>query len=160
MDTGEGRHEEVVMVNHRPPVSKVETLASLSLFQGLSRRELERVSALCTFSDRPAGSVLCVEGGAGQECFVIAEGEIAVTIDGSHVATLGPGSFCGELAILDGQPRTATLAVTTNARLLVFERREFEDLLESAPRVARRMLATVGARLRHADGRLCACADA
>jgi CRP-like cAMP-binding protein len=142
------------MFHHGPPGSHVEELASLMLFQGLPRRDLERISALCTTVDRPAESVLCAEGRSGQECFVIVEGELAVTIDGANVAALGPGSFFGELALLDGEPRSATVTATTDVRLLVFTRREFEELVAYAPRVARRVLATVGSRLRHADGRM------
>jgi CRP-like cAMP-binding protein len=142
------------MFHHGPPTSKEQQLAALTLFQGLPRRELERISALCTMVERPAGTVLCTEGRAGQECFVIVDGEVAVTIGGSEVATLGAGSVFGELAVLDGEPRTATTTATTIVRLVVFSRREFEDLLECAPSVARRILATVGTRLRHADRRL------
>src|SRR3954453_17891500 len=125
------------MFHHGSPTSKEEQLAALTLFQGLPRREVERISALCTMVDRPAGKVLCAEGRGGQECFVIVDGEVGVTIGGTEVATLGAGSFVGELAVLDGEPRTATAVATTPVRLLVFTRREFEELLECAPRVAR-----------------------
>jgi CRP-like cAMP-binding protein len=105
-------------------------------------------------TERPAGTVLCTEGRAGQECFVLVAGEVTVAIGGSEVATLGAGSVFGELAVLDGEPRTATATATTPVCVLVFTRREFADLLEDAPRVARRILATVGARLRQTDRRL------
>jgi CRP-like cAMP-binding protein len=142
------------MFERGPSVSKLTELGSLTLFEGLARRELERICSLCTMLERPAGSVLCAEGRAGQEYFVVVDGEVAVTIKGTNVATLGPGSFFGELALLDGEPRSATVTAMTPVRFLVFDRAEFEALLDCAPRVARRMLATIGARLRHADRRV------
>jgi CRP-like cAMP-binding protein len=142
------------MFHHGAPASRLDELATLALFHGLTRRERERVASLCTMFERRAGTVLCREGQPGQECFVIIDGELAVTIDEIAVATLGAGSFCGELALLDGAPRTASVTATTDVRLLVFTRREFEELLACAPRVARRVLATVGTRLRHANGRV------
>src|SRR4051812_29276607 len=140
--------------HHGAPTDKEQRLAALTLFQDLPRRDLERIAGLCTMVERPAGTVLCSEGRAGQECFVIVDGEVAVTISGSEVATLGAGSVFGELAVLDGEPRTATARAASLVRLAVFSRREFEDLLECEPRVARRILDTVGARLRRTDRRL------
>jgi len=95
-----------------------------------------------------AGQVVCREGQPGQEAFVVIEGEAEVSIGGSEVARIGPGGFFGELALLDGGPRVATVAALAPMELLVLTRAELYGVIEDAPRVAVRMLEGVGHRLR------------
>jgi CRP/FNR family transcriptional regulator, cyclic AMP receptor protein len=142
------------MFTHAHPGEFIDLLGTLSLFTGLSRRELQKIAGRCTLLERPAGRVLCEEGQPGRECFVIVDGEVTVRTGSTAVATLGPGSVFGEIALLDDGLRTATVVTDTDVQILVFNRREFEAILADAPRVARRILATLGARLRHADRHL------
>jgi CRP/FNR family transcriptional regulator, cyclic AMP receptor protein len=128
--------------------AKIERLAGIPLFSGAKRRELDRISQLCTEVKVPAGRVLCHEGETGQEFFVIEAGTVSVTIGGQQVATLDAGGFFGELALLDGGPRTATVTAQTEVTVLVLDRREFTALLEEDPIVAVRLLPAIGARLR------------
>lgn len=133
--------------------AKIQRLAGIPLFAGTGRRELERVARLCTEVDVPAGRTLCRQGETGREFFVIESGTVSVSVDGESVASLGPGDFFGELALLDGGPRTATVTAEDDVRVLVVSRQEFAGLLEEDPIVAVRMLPAIGARLRGRGGR-------
>ena len=66
--------------------------------------DLRQIAVLTVVLDLPKGEVLCREGEMGNEFFVIIEGEAAVSVQGRRRATIGPGGFCGEMAILDGGP--------------------------------------------------------
>jgi CRP/FNR family cyclic AMP-dependent transcriptional regulator len=125
-------------------------LANVSLFRACTRAELDAIVSLTTLIDVPAGRVLCTQGEGGDEFFVIVEGEVTVSVDGQPVATLGPGDFFGEMALLDGGPRVATVTTATPGRLLVLIRPEFNGLLERAPTVCHRILIGLGHRLRQA----------
>jgi CRP/FNR family transcriptional regulator, cyclic AMP receptor protein len=70
-----------------------------------------------------------------------------------RVATLGPGQYFGELALLDRRPRSATVVSETDMRLLVLAQREFSGVLEAIPSLSRKLLAAMAARLREADAR-------
>jgi CRP-like cAMP-binding protein len=134
--------------------ARVERLAAVSLFASCTQSELRELARITTELDAPAGTVLCREGATGADCFVIVDGEAAVTIAGDHVCTIGPGGFFGEMALLDGGPRVATVTASSDMRLLVLSRQEFASLLTRLPSVSRRMLAAIGARLRLADAQL------
>jgi CRP-like cAMP-binding protein len=129
-------------------------LRDMAIFSGCSDAELGRIGALSTECFAQAGDVLAEQDSRGLEFFVIVEGSAAVTRNGVRLATLGRGSFFGELALLDGAARTATVVAETDMRLLVLSRREFSSLHHAAPSVAEKMLAEVGARLRSTDGML------
>lgn len=130
---------------------KVVKLAELPLFAGCTRKELTRIAQLTFQAECAAGERLCTEGETGEECFIVLEGNASVTMAGTHVATIAPGGFVGEMAVLDGGPRVATVTALTGMRLLVLSRQEFDALLMAVPDVARRMLAIMGSRLRVAD---------
>src|SRR5271156_5313509 len=85
------------------------------------------------------------------EFFVIVEGKARASRKDVELATLGPGSFFGELALLDGGKRTATVVAQTDMRLLVLSRREFPDLYRFNPSVAGKIIGELGARLRKTD---------
>lgn len=135
----------------RRPRRAVEPLRAVSLFASCTDKELERIAGLSCASDVAAGAVLCRQGCFGEQTFVVVSGEAAVAIDGRQIATLGPGSFFGEMSPLDGHRRVATVTAVTPMTVLVFTVRELDQLLLTVPSVARRMLAAVGNRLRLAD---------
>ncbi len=130
---------------------RVAMLRGTSLFSGCSNAELSQVASLVTPIEAAPGSVLAEQGTAGLEFFIIVDGSATATRNGIRLAHLGPGSFFGELALLDGGIRTATVVADSDMQLLVFSRGEFRGLLASAPTVAQKMLAELGARLRKAD---------
>ncbi len=126
-------------------------LRELPLFGGCDDRELERLEQLTSTYDVPPGKVLCRQGQFGHESFFVISGEAEVAIDGVTIATLGPGSFFGEMALLDGSRRVASVTALTPMKVLVSTSKELEMILTDVPRVARRMLTTMTGRLRLAD---------
>ncbi len=146
------RHpQEVPTVSKHDP--KVDHLAAIGPFRRCTRRQLHQLARLTTELDAARGAVLCREGEVGRECFVVRDGEATVTIGGEQVATIGPGDVVGELALLDGEPRVATVTAATDMRLVVLSRPEFNKVLADMPTVSRGILESVGARLRAADER-------
>jgi CRP-like cAMP-binding protein len=127
---------------------KVRTLGTLALFASLSERELRVVADLCAPFAVDKGRVLITERTPGQECFLIAEGTALVTIKAFPIATLGRGDFVGEMALLDGGRRTATVTALTPMDTFVFSAREFRSLLYVSPTIARRIAANLARRLR------------
>jgi CRP-like cAMP-binding protein len=134
--------------------AKIDLLGHLPLFRSCTSRELVELAKITTESQVPAGRILCHEGEIGRECFVVVEGEAMVTMSGARLADLGPGDLFGEMALLDDDPRVASVTAATDMRLLVLSRAEFQDLLAKMPTVTRRILRGVAARLRAADHEL------
>ncbi len=128
-----------------------ESLRNVALFSGCTDKELWKIAAITTEYRCPARQVLTVAGELGHEFFVIIRGRATVSRDGIVLGTLGPGSFFGELALLDGGKRTATVVADTDMLLLVLSRSEFRSLHFRILSVTERMLAELGQRLRRAD---------
>ncbi len=129
-----------------------EVLRDVRLFAGCSDKELARIGALLTEVDIPEGKVLCREGDPGNECFVIGEGDAKVSREGKELATLGAGDVVGEMALLDHDPRSATVTAATPLKLFVLEAREFWTVLSENPLVARKIMKNLAQRLRKAEG--------
>ena len=132
--------------NHR-----IELLRGVDLFQSCTKTELARIASLTTDYDAKAGTLLTVRGEPGTDFFVIVEGSATATRNCMDIAKLGPGSFFGELALLDRGERTATVVADTDMRLLVVAQREFSSLLDTAPSVAIEIIVELGGRLRRTD---------
>jgi CRP/FNR family transcriptional regulator, cyclic AMP receptor protein len=124
-----------------------EWLQRVPLFRGLSKKQLRLVSSLATRLDEPAGAVLTKEGRSGQEFVIVLDGEIEVRKGDRVVATRGPGSYVGEIALLDNRPRTATVVAKTPVVIEVIGRREFRGLLAETPELADEIMATMAQRL-------------
>jgi CRP-like cAMP-binding protein len=118
------------------------------LFAGLSKKERRAVARLFTPVRVERGRVLAREGDQGREVMLIAEGHARVERDGSTVASLGPGEFFGELALLTGAPRTAMVTAETDMVVAALSRQEFATMLDTSPRVAQRLLLEAVRRLR------------
>lgn len=131
--------------------NKKELIKNTSLFSACNTKEVSAIASLADEVDVPAGYELAHEGRIGREFFVIADGEAKVSRGGRKVVTLGPGSFFGEMALLDQGPRTATVTAQTPMRLFVLDSRSFSSLIEAAPPVARKMLRALAQRLRTAE---------
>ena len=124
-----------------------EWLAQVPLFNGLSKKQLREVSSLATRLDEPAGTLLTKEGRVGNEFIIVLEGEIEVRKGDEVVATRGPGSYVGEIALIDNRPRTATVIAKTPVVIEVIGRREFRTLLADAPELQTEIMNTMAQRL-------------
>jgi CRP/FNR family cyclic AMP-dependent transcriptional regulator len=122
-------------------------LATVPLFNGLSKKQLREVSSLATRLDEAAGTELTKEGRVGNEFIIVLEGEIEIRRGDEVVATRGPGSYVGEIALLDNRPRTATVVAKTPVVIEVIGRREFRTLLADAPELQQEIMNTMAQRL-------------
>jgi len=133
---------------------KIELLRGVPLFANLSSKHLNEVARHTDVATRPAGSVIARQGDLGSEMFIIVEGQVVITRDGRKLTTRGKGEFIGEMALLDGQPRSATVTTIEDCVLLVTHRRDFSQLLDDVPGLARKILQGLSQRLREMDARL------
>jgi CRP/FNR family transcriptional regulator, cyclic AMP receptor protein len=131
----------------------VDHLAQLPLFSSCSKKDLRLVASKATPLDIPAGRTIIEEGAPGKEFFVIDTGSAVVKRNGRKVATLGPGSAFGELALLDGGPRTATVVAETDLSVLILTRQEFSGLLDEVGGLSRKLMQGLAKRLREADSK-------
>lgn len=126
----------------------LDQLRKLRLFAACSRKELEQIERLTDEIDVAAGETVVRQGDIAREAFVIIDGTAAVVLDDEELLELGPGRHFGELALLDGGRRTASVVARTPLRLLVLHRPAFMGLLDEHPAIARRVMATMAAIIR------------
>lgn len=126
---------------------RIDELAAVELFSSCTKKELQRLAGITDLADVPDGKVLCQEGQRGHECFVIREGKVRVSVDGSPVAVLGPGAVVGEMALLSRRPRVARVVADGPVSLYVIGARAFQPMLEDNPGLAMRLLRTLSDRL-------------
>jgi CRP-like cAMP-binding protein len=101
--------------------------------------------------DVPAGKVLMRQGDTGVDMMIIVSGSVSVERDGNRLNTLGPGDFFGEIALLDGGPRTATVTSEEPTRLLVITHRDFHSMMDEFPEVADQVLNALANRVRRLE---------
>src|SRR5215831_12814640 len=119
---------------------KLALVEKVPLFEGLSGRDLQKIARSVAEVETPAGTKLATLGEAGKEMFIIVEGEALVTTQPGRTTYLRSGDFFGEMSLLDGDPRSATVEATTPIRLLVLERRDFWHLLEQTTSIVRTVM--------------------
>jgi CRP/FNR family cyclic AMP-dependent transcriptional regulator len=130
---------------------RIEGLRALSIFADCPPRAMRRLSLLGTQVTAAAGRHLTTAGTRGAEVVIVLSGSATCLVAGTEVAWFGPGDFFGEVAALDGGPRTATVVAITDMELLVLSRCEFALLIKSSPEVAHRILGSMAHRLRQAN---------
>ena len=128
--------------------TKLDHLAQVRLFRACSNKELTIIGRASDEVRVPAGKVLCEEGSPGHEFYLVLEGEAAVSRKKKKVATVGPGQYFGEMALLDRGPRSATVTAATDMTLLVLGQREFSGVLDEVPGLAHKLLAAMAEKLR------------
>jgi CRP-like cAMP-binding protein len=126
----------------------VAKIGGVPMFSECSKRELLLIARSAKEVTHRAGTTIAREGERGIGLFVILEGECEVTIGGKRKASLGPGDFFGEVALLDGGPRTATVTALTQVRLVGITGWVFRGLLMEHPTIALKTLEAVAGRLR------------
>jgi CRP/FNR family cyclic AMP-dependent transcriptional regulator len=134
--------------------SKTDTLKQVPLFATLSKKDLAAIAGRAELVSVPSGAWLAKEGEPGIACYVLLSGAASVRKKGRKIANLGPGDVLGEMSLIDGLPRSATVQVTEDADVLELHRRDFISLIDQSPGLARKLLSSMSARLRDADARL------
>jgi CRP-like cAMP-binding protein len=130
---------------------KLELLQRVPLFAGLEYEGLEAIAAITEEREAGAGTALTTEGRHEGYFFVIVSGQVRIERGGKTIATLRDGDFLGEIALLDGGPRTASAIAESDCRLLVMTYQRFQQFLDTAPQVRTAVLEEVGRRLRRLD---------
>lgn len=126
----------------------LDQLRKLRLFAACSRKELEQIERLTDEITVDEGAKVVKQGDVAREAFVIIDGTAAVVLDDEELLVLGPGQHFGELALLDGGRRTASVIARSPLRLLVLHRPAFMGLLDEHPAIARRVMSTMAAIIR------------
>jgi len=132
---------------------KIERLKEVPVFEGCSQRQLRSVARIARAFDVAADTVLARAGEPGDEFFLILDGTATVDVATEKRVPLRPGAFFGEMSILDGGPRSATVVAETPVRLLVISRRHFSMLLKDVPGLTQTLLVTLSRRVRQAEER-------
>lgn len=130
---------------------KIELLGQMPLFAACSKRQLEQVAALTVPFEHKKGTVMTRQGAVGGLAFIIVTGRAEVVRNGKRLALLGPGDVVGELSLIDGKPRSATVTSTSDIEVLELDRADLLKLVTKAPPVMRRLLESLARRLRDTD---------
>ncbi len=137
-------------------MSSRELLAQVPLFAQLGSGELDTLAALLRRRRFRSGEVIFHEGDAGTALYIIEDGEVKIVLGspaGKEVVLglFSPGDFFGELALLDGEPRSADAVATVASRLVTLQREDFARFVTEHPRIATSLLAVLSRRLRRTD---------
>ena len=139
--------------------TSAELLRSVPLFADLEEEELERFSRVAVLRAFPAGTRVFHEGDRSDACYIVSEGSFRVTREHSDgraitLATLGPGEVFGELAMLDGDLRSASAEALTDGELLALPAVDVKSLLARHPEISVKLVAALVRRLRAANERI------
>ncbi|CUS82609.1 Crp/Fnr family transcriptional regulator [Candidatus Kryptonium thompsonii] len=137
-------------------VEDINFLRNVSIFEELPERDLARIASLGTRKIFSKGSVILMEDEIGSALFIIIDGKVKVSrLDetGKEVilSILGPGEVFGEMSLLDGMKRSATVSALTDTEVLIIYRDDFLNLLNKHPQIAISLLKELTQRLRKAD---------
>jgi CRP-like cAMP-binding protein len=125
-----------------------EALAATDLFRSLSKRALNRVAAEAHEVHHEAGKEITTEGSRGYAFHLITSGTASVVVGSSRHPDLGPGDYFGEIALIDGKPRSATVTAISDMTTIALAGWTFEPILDSDPEVTKALLVAMCARLR------------
>jgi CRP/FNR family transcriptional regulator, cyclic AMP receptor protein len=125
-----------------------DVLKKVPLFAGLDRRELDEIAASMKERRFSAGDTVTAEGAGGAGFFVVEDGEAAVTVDGEARGTIGAGDYFGEIALLTGSDRTATITATSDMVCWGMTPWDFRPLVESNSAIAWKLLTAMAEKLK------------
>jgi CRP/FNR family cyclic AMP-dependent transcriptional regulator len=127
--------------------AKVSLLAKVPLFERCSKRDLAKIASIARDVEYPPATRVVREGEPGSDLFVVVDGEVDVRRGTRKLDTLRAGSFFGEIALITGSPRTATVTTGTPVRAIVIASRDFRRLLRDSPDLQFKVLQEIGHRL-------------
>jgi CRP/FNR family cyclic AMP-dependent transcriptional regulator len=135
---------------YNSPVARAssEVLKKVPLFAGLDDRELEQIASTMRERRFSAGDRVTEEGAGGAGFFVVEDGDADVTVEGEPRGTIGPGDYFGEIALLTGSDRTATITATTDMICWGMTPWDFRPLVESNSTIAWKLLTAMAEKLR------------
>jgi len=134
-------------------VEKVLFLKSIDLFRALPGEELAQIAEIAEEQPFAAGDQVFSEGEPGDALYLVVEGAVKVHQGDRQVAQLGPRDVFGEMAVLDSEPRTATVTTLKDAVLLKIARDDFRDVLQERPDIGMGVIKVLSRRLRDASRR-------
>jgi len=123
-------------------------LAAVPLFAELSGRQLQRLAGAAVAYRYEPGEVMVKEGAPGETLFVLLEGSAKVTKGGRTIRRLGASDFFGEVAVMDGRPRSASVVAESPIRCVVLHRDQLKRAMDEEPLVAWKLLQVIAARIR------------
>jgi CRP/FNR family cyclic AMP-dependent transcriptional regulator len=129
-------------------ISSVDTLASIPLFSQLSTRQLRRLLKGSSEDTYDAGTTIVREGGRSTSMFIVVDGTARIERDGKEIARRAPGEFFGEIAMIDGRVRSASVVAETSITCVIVPRDALKKLVMNEPAAAWTLLQTLATRLR------------
>ena len=140
-------------------VKQVDILRSIALFSCLDETALDALSRVAVKKTFPGHTILLSEGDKTDSLYVICSGKVKVEIGDEHgkeviLTMLGPGEYFGEMAFLDGKPRSASVVTREPTEALIISRNDFRDILVSNPDAVLNLLKGLLARLREANEKI------
>jgi CRP/FNR family transcriptional regulator, cyclic AMP receptor protein len=133
------------------PEARIEHLRRVSLFSECTDEELRRIADISRVVEAPVGTVVTQMGTPGDSFFFLIDGRVSVQTPVGPGEPLTPGDFFGEMSLLDGEPRSATVTAVTDLRMLVVDRTHFWRLLNETPDLVRRILVVLSRRIRRLE---------
>lgn len=130
-----------------------DTLAGVEIFSGLSRRQVKKLVGAGKEVRSGAGKAIAAEGLGALAFHVILDGTAEVSRAGSSLRDLGPGDYFGEISMIDGKPRSATVSATSDLTTFAISHAHFADLLRNDAELASALLVNLCGRLREAEAR-------
>jgi len=132
----------------------IDHMRKVPLFRGMSTSALETVADRATETTFADGETVTREGEPGNAFYIVTDGRLHVSKEGTMVRDLGPGDFLGEIALVDGGPRTATVTADGPVQALVIRRADFLEMIEWDSAVRLGILTALTERIRKIDGGL------
>jgi CRP-like cAMP-binding protein len=134
-----------------PQTIRIDALRKVGLFKGLSKRSLVRIDQVSVVRTVLKDDILVAQGERGSDAMIVLEGSAAVTRGNRKLKVLTVGDVFGEMALLDDQPRSATVKALEPMRVIVIHGPAFRKLMHQIPGLTDALLATLSARLREAN---------
>lgn len=133
---------------HPNTAEKAEALRTIPLLRDLGDAYVMGLARHAKYSNAAPGDVLVRQGDPGDSLILIVGGDVLVDRNGKQVAQMGAGDFFGEMSLIDGEPRSATVIAKSPVRMVSLDSSMFQSMLESDPDLWRKLLHVLAARLR------------